>query len=116
MTITLPKTRIPTHVSKGKARRASSHAAVPAGTLSPSPALQVGVTPSPAPTVAAPIVGDVASPTSLAGQQLYESMPVVTTGTVPSGNGSVVEEVGIAPVGSPANSSRAHHTATALDH
>lgn len=111
MTITLPKTRIPTHVSKGKARRASSHAAVPAGTLSPSPALQVRVTPSPAPTVAAPIVGDVASPTSLAGQQLYESMPVA-----PSGNGSVVEEVDVAPVGSPANSSRAHHTAAALDH
>jgi hypothetical protein len=54
------------------------------------------------------------SPTSLAGQQLYESMPVA-----PSGNGSVVEEAGVAPdatVGSPANNSRAHHTAAALDH
>jgi hypothetical protein len=70
MTITLPKKRIPTHVSKGKARRASAHAAVPAGILSPSPARQVGVTPSPAPTVAAPLVGDVMSPTSLAGRDV----------------------------------------------
>jgi hypothetical protein len=111
MTITLPKARIPKHVSTGKGRKASSRAAVPAGTLPPSPALQVGVSPSPAPKMAAPEVGDVVSPTAMAGQQLYGAGPGVV-----DGNGSVVEEAGVASVGSPASSSKANPRAAALDH